>query len=230
MSLDLLAKVQQFGAGVLADGDRGPLRMNRDRALQVNSRDALVDLWTRAGRVWTASNPTIGTPETMSAAGTAITLTAPSLRYTVPSGAVVVPLHVRLAVGQVTAKNNIMAVLATASDSYTSGGEANTPYNAIVSPNTDNEVASTVTNLFNSDTAIVEGALTRPRVLMNTRSEALADSVLPPDFEYNVLKGDPMVYLIGPASFLVFLVQETTAAEAEWSMSWAVLDSSSIGR
>lgn len=232
-SFELVAKVQQAGAGVVRDGDRSVLRMNRERALQVNSREGLVDQWVRQGRVWTASNPVIGQPETMSAAGTAYTLTAPSLRFTVPQGCLVVPLHVQFAVGQVTAKNNIMAVLATESDSYSSGGDAvlMTPYNAICAPaGTADITPPTVTNLHYSDTAIVEGTLTRARCLKNIRSEALADSVMPQDFEFNVLKGDTMVYLAGPASFLVYLVQETTAAEAEWSMSWAVLDPAVIGR
>lgn len=230
-SLDLVAKVQQVGSGLLRDGQSGSLMQTRDRALQVNDRSALVDMWTRQGRVWTASNPAIQTPETMSAAGTALTLTAPSLRYTVPAGAVVVPIHVQFAAGQVTAKNDLFAALATASDSYTSGGEALTPYNAIVDGSgTGAEYPSTVTNLLNSDTAIVEGALTRPRLLKIESHESLADAVTPITFEYNILKGDCMVYMVGPASFLAFLVQETTAAEASWSMSWAVLDAGIVGR
>lgn len=228
-SLEMFAKVQQIGAGVVRDGE-GRIGMNRERALQVNSREALVDMWTRAGRVWTGGSPAPQTPETMSGAGTAITLTDPSVRYTVPAGAVVVPIHFRSTFAQVTAKNDLMVVICTASDSFTSGGEAITPYNALVSPNTDIEVASTVTNLLNSDTAIVEAALVRPRTLKTIRSDSLADATLPMDWEYNILKGDPMVYLIGPASFLVYHVQETTAAEALWSMSWAVLDSGVVGR
>ena len=46
----------------------------------------------------------------------------------------------------------------------------------------------------------------------------------PGEPEYNILKGDPMVYIVGPASFLVFAVQETTAMEALFSLSWAELD------
>lgn len=229
-SLELLAKVQQIGPAVKRDGDTGLLTMNRERALQINSREALVDMWTRQGRVWHGGTPAPQTPETMSGAGTALTLTAPSLRFTVPAGAVVVPIHVQAAFTQVTAKNNLFAVLATASDSYTSGGEAITPYNAVVLPDNANEIPSTVTNLLNSDTAIVEGALVRPRTLKIVQCEALADSAMPNEYEYNILKGDSMVYLVGPASFLVFIVQETTAAEASWSMSWAVLDSSVVGR
>ena len=230
MSLELKAKVQQIGAGVIRDGANSSLYVNRERALQVNDRSALVDQWTRQGRVWTASNPVIQTPETMSAAGTALVLTDPSVRYTVPAGAVVVPLHVQFAVAQVTAKNDLFAVVVAASDSFTSGGEALTPFNALLSPNTDAEVPSTVTNLLNSDTAIVEAALVRPRLLKIERAEGLADAVTPISFEYNILKGDAMVYIIGPGSFLAFIVQETTAAEASWSMSWAVLDAGSVGR
>lgn len=232
--LELLGKIQQYCAGLARDGDKSRLHVTRDRALQVNDRSALVDMWTRAGRVWTASNPVIGQPETASGNGTAITLTDPTLRYTVPAGAVVVPLHVQCSVGQVTAKNNLFAVLATASDSYSSGGDAvlMVPYNAIVDgAGTGAEVPKTVEKLHYSDTSIVEGALTRPRCLKTIRSEGLADaSVGPSEFEYNVLKGDCMTYLVGPASFLVFLVQETTAAEIEWSMSWAVLESGVVGR
>lgn len=230
MAFGLNAKVQQLGAGLARDGADSPLFLNRERALQVNDRSALVDLWTRQGRVWTAGTPAPQTPETMSGAGTALTLTDPSLRFTVPAGALVVPIHVQIAPAQVTAKNDLFAVLATASDSFTSGGEAITPYNAIVSPDSANEYPSTVTNLLNSDTSIVETTLVRPRTLKIIRCEALADSAQPVEYEYNILKGDQMVYLVGPASFLVFLVQETTAAEASWSMSWAVLDAGSIGR
>lgn len=230
-SLDLVAKVQQISGGIVRDGDTARIGMNRERALHVNNRSALVDMWTRQGRVWTASNPAIQTPETMSANGTALTLTAPSLRYTAPAGSVVVPIHVQFAAAQVTAKNDLFAVIATASDSFTSGGEALTPYNAIVDGSgTGAEYPSTVTNLLNSDTAIVEAALVRPRLLKIESHESLADAVTPTAFEYNILKGDCMVYMIGPASFLAWLVQETTAAEASWSMSWAVLDAAAVGR
>ena len=232
MGFELVAKVQQYGTGILRDGDTGPLHMNRERALQVNDRAALVDMWTRQGRVFSASNPVIGQPETCSAAGTAIVLTDPTLRYTVPAGALVVPIHVQFSVGQVTAKNNILTVIAGENDTYTSGGDAvpMVPYNSLVRPNNEADFSPTVTKLHYSDTSIVETTLVRPRLLKTLRSEALADSVLPQDFEYSILKGDQMVYLAGPASFLVWLTQETTAAEAEWSMSWAVLEPGAIGR
>lgn len=222
--INVVGHCKQLNPGLLADGEDGSVYVNRSHALQINSREGLVDSWTRSGRVFIANNPVLGQPETMSAAGTALTLTAPSLRFTVPAGGVVVPLHVQVSAIQITAKKSVFAVIATAADSFTSGGDAvpMVPYNAIGlaagvgSPG--------VTNLHYSDTAIVEAALTQPRLLKMLKRMGTATDEATWNPEYNVLKGDPMVYLVGPASFLVFDVQETTADEAEWSMSWAALD------
>lgn len=224
----LNALTNQVNPGLTEDGDQGQVFANREHALQINTREGLVDKWTREGRVLIASNPTLGQPETMSATGTAITLTAPSLRYTVPAGAIVVPIHVALSVITVGAKDDIFAVIANNADSYTSGGDAAAMScrNAIVNGTTMAQ-PQTVTNLHYSDTAIVEGALTDPALLKMLESQppATNQSWNP---EYNILKGDPMVYLVGPASFLVWDVQETAAAEAEWSMSFAVLQASVV--
>ena len=189
-----------------------------------DSREGLVDAWTRNGRVFIANEPAVSTPETMSATGTALTLTDPSIRFTVPAGVLVVPIHVQLAVVTVAAKDDIFAVIATASDSYASGGDA-VPMlvkNAIIN-GTSEARATTLTNIHYSDTSIVEGALIAPRVLKYQESQppATAQSWNP---EYNILKGDPMVYLTGPASFLVVAVQETAPAEATFNLSWAELN------
>ncbi len=189
-----------------------------------DSREGLVDAWTRNGRVFIANEAVAGVPETMGAAGTAILLTAPAIRFTVPAGALVVPIHVQLAVVAVAAKDDLFAVIATAADSFTSGGDA-VPMlvkNAII--NGTSEARSTgVENLHYSDTAIVEAGLTAPRVLkaQEFQGPTVVGTVNP---EYNILKGDPMVYLKGPASFLVYSVQETTAGEATFNLSWAELN------
>ena len=220
--------IDQVSPALGSDAAWEGLCQNRDHALQVNTREGLVDQWTRDGRVFVASNPTQGTPETMSATGTAITLTAPSLRYTVPAGVIVVPIHVALAVITVGAKDDIFGVIVNNADSYTSGGDATAMAcrNAIINSTTMAR-ASSVTNLHYSDTAIVEAALTNPVYLKIQESQppATNQSWNP---EYNILKGDPMVYLVGPASFLVFAVQETTACEAEFVMSWAVLQAATV--
>jgi hypothetical protein len=98
-----------------------------------------------------------------------------------------------------------------------------TPVNALIN-STKQERGSSVIKLHYSDTAIVEAALVAPRCLKAYKKDATATD--PTDFnpEYNILKGDPMVYMVGPASFLVYDVCETAAHESEWTMMWAELD------
>ena len=224
--------VDQYEAGLGTDGQWSPAFITRDRGLQVNSREGLVDIWTRDGRVFITNNPVIGQPETMSANGTAFTLTAPSLRFTVPAGLTVVPIHVQVDGLRVITKDDLFGVIATGSDSYTSGGDTvlMVAKNAYVQPNSAQLRASRVTNLHYSDTAIVEAALVNPRLLKRVKHEGVTGEVDAPFIaHYNILMGDPMVYIQGPGSFLVFHVQETTAAEDEWSMSWAELENGVIG-
>jgi len=224
--------IDQFDDALGADAQWEAIRQNRDHALQVNSREGLVDKWTRDGRVFIANNPVIGQPETMSAAGTSITLTAPSIRFTIPSGMIVVPIHVAASNTRVITTDDLFAVIATGSDSYTSGGDAvlMTAKNAFIQPASAALRPSGVTNLHYSDTALVEAALVNPRLLKRIKHEGVVGEVDAPwEPEYNILKGDPMVYIQGPGSFLVFVIRETTAAEAEWSMSWAELQSNVVG-
>ena len=229
---DLRGMSDQFAPGLATDGTQGSVYLTRDRALQINSREGLVDAWTRDGRVFITNNPVIGQPETMSAAGTAFVLTAPSLRFTVPSGLIVCPIHVQVDGLRVITKDDLFGVIATGSDSYTSGGDAvlMTAKNAFIQPASAALRPTGIANLHYSDTAIVEAALVNPRLLKRVKHEGVTGEVDAPFIaEYNILKGDPMVYIQGPGSFLVFHLQETTAAEDEWSMSWAELDAATLG-
>ncbi len=226
--------VRQRSSTPIAEGQSGFFTGNRESGLFTNSREGLVDYWTRDGRVFLSSiSGTLGTTETMSAAGTVVTATAPSVRFTVPAGLCVCPIFAQLKVATVIAKDDIFCVVVGGSDSYTSGGGLTTHQmvarSAVVLPNSGAIRGSVVTNLFNSDVALVEAALTQPRVLKQIKREGQAAELnttwMP---EYNILKGDAMVYLVGPASFLIFEVQETTAAEAEGAIMWAELDPSVI--
>jgi len=225
----LYGLVDQVSPGVGEEGKWEELHLNRDFALQTNTREGLVDKWTREGRVFIGTTPVQGVAETMSAAGTAIVLTDPSLRFTVPSGLVVVPISVQISGHHTTAKHAIFQVLATASDSFTSGGDAVAMpvTNALINSTTQAR-SSNVVKVHYSDTAIVEAALVAPRCLKSYLKNATATD--PTDWvpEYNILKGDPMVYMIGPASFLVYVLEETAALEAEWTMMWAELDPSVV--
>lgn len=226
---ELETDVRQVNPGVASDEDVISLRQNRDHALQVNSREGLVDKWTREGRVFVASTPVQGVPETFSAAGTAVTLTAPTLRYTIPSGHVVVPIHVQTNGFIVNAKKGIFLVLVSETDSFASGGDAvlMVARNALIESGRELR-GSAVSKLHYSDTAIVEGGLTSPRKLKHLTKMGTATDETTWNPEYNILNGDPMVYIKGPASFLVFVVSESTALEGEWSMSWAELSGATV--
>lgn len=220
--------IDQVSPAVGRDGQPELDYQNRDHASLINSREGLVDAWTRDGRVFHANNPVIGQPETMSATGTVIDLTKPSIRYTIPAGTVVVPIHVALSVITVAAKDDIFAVLVNNADSFTSGGDAvaMSVANAVVNGST--QLRSTgMTNIHYSDTAIVEAALTSPRLLKIQESQG-PTVVATWNPEYNILKGDPMVYIVGPASLLVYAVQETAASEAQFTMSWAELNAETV--
>jgi len=229
--IELTGKVRQTNQGVASDGDDVMLRLNREYSLQVNTREAMIDKWIREGRVFIANNPVLGQPETMSATGTALVLTDPSLRFTVPAGNIVVPIFVQVTSIQINAKKACFAVIANSADSFTSGGDAvlATAKNAVVTPATMTALrGSSVTKLHYSDTSIVEAALTSPRLLKFLKKMGTATDETSWNPEYNILKGDPMVYLVGPASLLVFDVQETAADEAEFTMCWAELDGGAV--
>src|SRR3989304_4707746 len=93
-------------------------------ALTVNTPQALYERWLADGRIFQSGTPAAGTPETMSANGTAFTLTAPSLHMTVPSGITVVPISVILEASTATVKHNLFGVFTSDTDTFTSGGEA----------------------------------------------------------------------------------------------------------
>jgi len=224
------ADVNQLNPEIAGDGKQRGFRLDRYGELVVATREGLVDAWTREGRVFIGANPVIGQPETMSStAGTAVTLTDPSIRFTVPSGLVVVPISVTVSAHHTTAKHAVFSVIATGSDSYTSGGDAvpATVYNALVNSTTVQRPTA-VTKFHYSDTALVEAALVGPRLLKTYFKNATATD--PTDWvpEYNIMKGDPMVYIKGPGSFLVWAVEETAAVEAEFTLMWAELESSTV--
>lgn len=226
---ELTGKVRQVNPQVVSDEDEVVLRLNREYGLQVNSREGMVDKWTREGRVFIAQNPVTGQPETMSATGTTITLTAPSLRYTVPAGNVVVPINVQMNGFFPNSKKALFCVLVSDTDTYTSGGDAvlMVARNALIQSNAQLR-GSSVSKLHYSDTALVEAGVTRTRQLKFLCRLGTATDEGTWNPEYNILKGDPMTYIVGPASFLIFLVVETAAGEAEWVMSWAELSGAAV--
>lgn len=185
------------------------------------------DFLALQGRMFNLHENTIGTALTGSAAAAgAIVLTAPTVRFTVPSGTTVFPhsLHVNLV--SAAGVEHEFAVVISDTDSYTSGGTAvHTPYNW----RTDDPRATAVTNAYHcSGSAIVEGALTNPRKIW-TKGKLYASAAVTDEVTLNYEKvWEHFVPIVGPASFLVFLSSKTTALTFEFDLSWAEVPTVSV--
>ena len=224
----IAGSVQQQSREVTSDGLDKNVHVNRGGQLETNNIMALYDSWVRAGRVFETHNATIGT---MITGGVGITLTVPSFRFTVPSTRVVVPISVQIAAVTVVNKDDHFIVVATHTDTYTSGGLAGSTVQPLFIDNLGAGApeSSAVTNVYNNDTTLTEAALVAPRQLKSMfRVGVAAEVQMTWQPEYNILKGDPWCYIHGPGSFLVFVGQETTAPEFSYCVTWAELDKNEL--
>jgi hypothetical protein len=186
------------------------------------------DLFALAGRMYNLKQTTIGTILAGSAADNAgIVLTAPTIRLTVPTGKTMFPYRFQMAgVPAATSVDHEIAVIASETDSYTSGGTALTPLNW----RTDNPRATSMTNVYHAaGSAIVEAALTRVRALYQAIYPYAAAFATSYELEINkeVVWPD-LIPIVGPASFLVFLSAKTAAVAAYFSLDWAEVDTVSV--
>ena len=178
------------------------------------------DLFALQGRMYNAHQATIGTAIAGSAANAAgIVLTAPSFRFSVPTGTTVFPYRVNFTFATLAGIDNEIAVAYTNTNTYTSGGTACTPYNW----RSDNPRDTSVTNCYvAAGSAIVENTLSSPRVLYQS-CIPLADTFAT---SYTLERTwevvwDDLVPIVGPASFLVWLSAKTTASTWYFSVDWA---------
>lgn len=213
-----LFEVRQNSLASLTDGNTPPVPMARMGLPAVLGK---WDFFALAGRMFNLKQTTIGTALAGSAADNAgIVLTAPTIRFTVPTGYTVFPRRFNLAmIPAATTADNEIAIIYTAADSYTSGGVAHTPLNW----RTDNPRATIVTKCYHgAGTAIVEAALTSVRALHQavfTPAAAYATS-----YNLNVnytVQWDDLIPIVGPASFLVYLSAKTAAVSHYFSLDWA---------
>jgi len=179
------------------------------------------DLLALQGRMFNAKETTIGPALTFSAADNGgIVLTAPSFRFTVPTGLTVFPRRLELAlIPGATSVDNEIALIYTSADSYTSGGLAIAPLNW----RGDNPRATAVTNCYHcSGSAITEAALTSVRALhqeIYTPAAAFATS-----YNLNInrtVQWEEFVPIVGPASVLLYVSAKTAAITGYFSLDWA---------
>lgn len=221
---DIRGYVQQQSPGIATDGAFAAVRMTRENAILTTD---LPLAWLREGRVFQTHNPTIGTALTGSAAAAGgHVLTAPTIRMTVPSGYVFVPLFFKATFSAMAGTPNEMAIVASDTDTYTSGGTSVTlaAYNEFIA--TSPPKTSVAANLrAGSGSALVEAALVNPRVI-DLQYFARADAVSEPkaDWVYSAKQQGIYEHINGPASILIYMSAVTTALAYEFVLKWAELD------
>lgn len=217
-----LFEVRQDSLTSLGDGNTPPAPLAR---MGIPAMLTKWDLFALAGRMFTLKQTTVGTPlDGSAAAAGGIVLTAPTVRFTVPTGTTVFPRRFNLSYATLAGVDNEIAVIASRTNSYTSGGTAITPLNVMVEANAP---ASSVTNCYHAAaSAIVEAALTDVR--------ALYQACIPLAFAagesfWNVVQEwDDLKPIVGPASLLIFISSKTTANTHYVTFEWAEVPSVSV--
>lgn len=217
---------QQQGRAISADGTPVNPYFNRGGAIGTSSIQSLYDQWLRAGKVFEAHFATEGGTATIEN-NTAIDLTEPFFRLTVPATKVVVPIQVKIAPALVWETADEVVLYAADTDTYSSGGAATDVRSMFISnQGLKNPVSSAVTSVFDGDSVLTEAALTNPRII---DVAGFLTGGLHVPYEYNILKGDPWAFINGPASFAVAVSRTTTTLEVLYTVKWAELDSSELG-
>ena len=221
---EIALSTKQQGDGNGSDGTTRTAAGTRMGELYTAHPASLYDRWLRGGKVFEAHFATEGGSATVEANAT-LDLTEPFFRFTVPSSKVCVPIKVKVTPTVVWVTADGVIIYTSDTDTYTTGGAAPDVRNMASVNSSDSALGtSAVTSIFDGDSVLTEAALTNPRVIDITwfRTGGL---FIP--YEYNILKGDPMVMIHGTSSFCV-AAQATGALEVHYSIIWAELDKSEL--
>jgi hypothetical protein len=216
-----ILEIRQDSLTTLGDGNTPPAPMAR---MGIPAMMSKWDLFALAGRMFTLSQTTCGTPLTGSAAAAGgIVLTAPTVRFTVPTGYTVFPRRFTLSYATLAGVDNEIAVISSTGDSYTSGGTALTPLNL----RQDQPIATKVIKCYHADSsAIVEAALTTVR--MHYQANIPLAFAAGESFWNTVVVWDDLRPIVGPASVLIFISSKTTANTHYFSFDWAEVETGNV--
>ena len=221
---EIAGAVQQQSDTPASDGSTRSFASNRMGALVTSSPQAMYDQWLRAGKVFEAHFATEGGSSTIEANAT-YDATEPWFRLTVPSSKIFVPIKVKVTPTTVWVTTDMIVLSASDTDTYNTGGAAPDVRNLAAVSSADSEIGTTaMTSVFDGDAALTENAMTDQRIIDITvfRTGGL---YLP--YEYNILKGDPMVMIHGTSSFVANAML-AGALEVHYSVVWAELDKNEL--
>lgn len=208
----------------------GQSRSGRDnfRGLAITPNGAAftsdyLHMLAREGRIFGAGDSTLVATIT---GRTSIATTTPDLLLTVPDATIAIPLYLQLTQTGTVAGGEITIHLEyDNADRYSSGGTTET----VLSTRTDNPVSNACTLRSSSGTAITAtdayGMGLWHGEFIQDVDPAVAD-----DFKWHNWDWSPPVpvYLVGPASFLVYTAAATTGPTFYWNFFWAEIPESEL--
>ena len=225
MSDSYMAFVQQQGRANGSDGVYGAAYRNRGGQLEVNTVHGMYDSWLRAGKVFEGHFATEGGTATIEN-NTAIDLTEPFILLSAPSSKVLVPIKIKVAPAVVWETGDEYILYTSDTEAYSSGGAAMDKVNFAAVSGADSSLGtSALAQAWDGDSALTAAALTNPRII--DFGHFLTGGLHLP-YEYNILKGDPIVMLHGAGSVMLMIARTTTTVECAYSVVWAELDKSEL--
>lgn len=222
---ELGGAIQQQTYTVASDGTTRTVAMNRSGGLVVSSPQAMYDQWLRAGKVFEAHFATEGGTATVEN-NTAVDLTEPFFRATVPSSKICVPIMIKVQPAVVWETGDEVIAFTSDTDTYNAGGAAPDIRNMAAVSSVDSSLGSSaLTNVFDGDSVLTEDALTNPRIFDSW--VALTGGLHVP-YEYNILKGNPPIFIHGESSWGIAIARTTTTVEVYYNVIWAELDKNEL--
>ena len=224
--VEIATKVQQQSDTIATDGPTAhSVRGDREGALFGGTNEEKYRQWLVAGKVFEA-HATGADLQAEAEIGVKLNFVEPYWRASLPSSIVVVPIKVKVEAVTVWVTASEFAVYTSDTDTFTTGGAESDVTNLANVSSLDSALGTTAcTNIRDGQGGLTEGALTNKRIL---DMELKTTGGLFSPYEYNVLKGDTLTYIHGPAAWGVVVAPGSSAIECMYSVVWAELDKNAL--
>lgn len=217
---EIAVRVQQQSDRIGTDNSTRTVAGDREGALFTGDINSKYMQWLLAGKIFETHNLVVGTALTLEA-NAAYDPLEPYVRMTIPSSVTMVPIAVSITTAAALSVFDYYTLTAHDTDTFSTGGLAGAGVQSLFVDNQGdgNPESSVLTNVLNGDTALTESAATNLRLIHQSQIINVTDLFTP----YNVLKGDPVAAIRGPAAFMLTF-QNAGAEELNYHVIWAELD------
>lgn len=223
---DIAVRVQQQSDSIALDGTGvTTVRGDREGAMFGGTIEEKYRQWLVAGRVFEA-HASGADLQALAEIGVKLNFPEPYWRASVPSSIVVVPIRVKVSPLVIWVTASEIALWTSDTDTFNTGGAASDVNNMASVASIDSALGSVAsTNILDGQSALTEDALTNPRII---DMHVVSTGSLSVPYEYNILKGDPMTMIHGPAAWGIVVAPGGSAIECMYSVTWAELDKNTL--